>query len=105
MMADILCRIIEKLIYRVSFMKTKEKLRMSSNEVFAVSHHPGEITLKGFSFIKDKLPDEFEVCLIVEKNGDLSVGCWDTGVWSAENGKPGCFRQSIVSQIQGQRPI
>ena len=67
---------------------------MSSNEVFAVSHHPGEVTLKGFSFIQEKLPDEFEVCLIVEKNGNLSAGCWDTGVQSTENGKPGCFRQS-----------
>lgn len=50
-------------------METKERLRMSSNEVFAISHHPGEVTLKGFSFIKDKLPDDFEVCLIVEKMG------------------------------------
>lgn len=75
-------------------METKENWRMSSNEVFAVSHHPGEVTLKGFSFIQEKLPDEFEVCLIVEKNGNLSAGCWDTGVQSTENGKPGCFRQS-----------
>ena len=67
---------------------------MSSNKVFAISHHPGEVTLKGFSFIKDKLPDDFEVCLIVEKDGNLSAGCWDTSVRSTENGKPGCFRQS-----------
>jgi len=66
---------------------------MSSNEVFAISHHPGEVTLKGFSFIKDKFPDDFEVCLIVEKDGKLSAGCWDAG-WSTENGKLGCFRQS-----------
>lgn len=67
---------------------------MSSNEVFAVSHYPREVTLKGFSFIKDKLPDNFTVCLIIEKGGKLSAGCWDTGVWSTENGKPGCFRQN-----------
>lgn len=75
-------------------METKERLRMSSNETFAISNHPGEVTLKGFTFIKDRLPDDFEVCLIVEKGGNLSAGCWDTGLWSTENGKPGCFRQS-----------
>ena len=72
----------------------KEILRMSSNDVLAISNHPREVTLKGFTFIKDRLPDDFEVCLIVEKTGRLSAGCWDTGVRSRENGKPGCFRQS-----------
>ena len=67
---------------------------MSSNEVLAVSNHPREVTLKGFTFIKDRIPDDFEVCLIVEKGGNLSVGCWDTGLRSTENGKLGCFRQS-----------
>lgn len=65
---------------------------MSSNEVLAISNHPGEVTLKGFTFIRDRLPDDFEVCLIVEKGGNLSAGCWDTGLRSTENGKPGCFR-------------
>ena len=40
---------------------------MSNNEVFAISNNPGEVTLKGFSFIKDKLPDEFEISLIIKK--------------------------------------
>ena len=75
-------------------METTEKLRISSNEVLARSNHLGEVTLKGFTFIKDGLPEDFEVCLIVEKDGNLSAGCWDTGVRSTENGKPGCFRQS-----------
>lgn len=67
---------------------------MSNNEAFAISNHPGEVTLKGFTFIKDRLPDDFEVCLIIENDGNLSAGCWDTGLRSTENGKPGCFRQS-----------
>lgn len=33
--------------------------------------------------------------MIVEKDGHLSAGCWDTGVWSTDHGKiPGSFRQS-----------
>ena len=68
---------------------------MITNEIFAVSNKPGEVTLKGFNYIKDKLPDDFEVCLIVGKDGHLSGGCWDTGVWSTDHGKiPGSFRQS-----------
>ena len=51
---------------------------MITNEVFAISNKPGEVTLKGFNYIKDRLPDDFEVCLIVEKDGHLSAGCWDT---------------------------
>ena len=50
-------------------METTEKLRISSNEVLARSNHLGEVTLKGFTFIKDKLPDDFAVCLIIEKMG------------------------------------
>ena len=57
---------------------------MITNEVFAISNKPGEVTLKGFNYIKDRLPDDFEVCLIVEKDGHLSAGCWDTGVRSEE---------------------
>lgn len=51
---------------------------MNTNEVLAVSNKPGEVTLKGFRYLKDRYPDDFEVCLIVEKNGHLSAGCWDT---------------------------
>lgn len=54
---------------------------MGTNEVFAISNKPGEVTLKGFNYIKDRLPHDFEVCLIVEKDGHLSAGCWDTGVY------------------------
>ena len=39
---------------------------MSDNGVVAISKNPGEITLKGFTFMKDKLPNDFEVCLIVD---------------------------------------
>lgn len=60
---------------------------MDINEAFAISNKPGEITLTGFHFIKDMLPQDFEVCLIIEKNGHLSAGCWDTGLWSTENGR------------------
>lgn len=48
---------------------------MDINEAFAISNKPGEITLTGFHFIKDMLPQDFEVCLIIEKNGHLSAGC------------------------------
>lgn len=68
---------------------------MGTNEVFAISNKPGEVTLKGFNYIKDRFPNDFEVCLIVEKDGHLSAGCWDTGLWSTDHGKiPGSFRQS-----------
>ena len=68
---------------------------MGTNEVFAISNKPGEVTLKGFNYIKDRLPNNFEVCLIFEKDGHLSAGCWDTGLWSTDHGKiPGSFRQS-----------
>lgn len=73
---------------------------MSTNEVFATSNKPGEVTLKGFNYIKDGFPDDFEVCLIVEKDGHLSAGCWDTGLWSTENEKPGSFRQSRGGVIE-----
>lgn len=68
---------------------------MGTNEVFAISNKPGEVTLKGFNYIKDRLPNNFEVCLIVEKDGHLSDGCWDAGLRSTDYGKiPGSFRQS-----------
>lgn len=28
------------------------------------------------------LPDDSEVCLIVERTGHLSAGCWDTDTWA-----------------------
>ena len=73
----------------------KGEINMRINRVFAESHESGELTLKGFSYIKDTLPDDFEVCLIIEKNGHLSAGCWNTGLRSTDHGKiPGSFRQS-----------
>lgn len=57
-------------------------------EQYAVSNKPGEITLSGFTFMKDRTPDDFEVCLIVENMGGLSAGCWFTD----SNGN-GAFRQ------------
>ena len=69
-------------------------VRMSDNGVVAISKNPGEITLKGFTFMKDKLPDDFEVCLIVENSGHLSAACWYPGLWPTEGEKPGSFRQS-----------
>lgn len=73
---------------------------MSKNEVSATSNKPGEVTLKGFHYMKDRFPDNFEICLIVEKDGHLSAGCWDTGLWSTENGKQGSFRQSRGGVIE-----
>ena len=73
---------------------------MRRNEVLAISNKPGEVTLKGFTYIKDRFPDDFEVCLIVEKDGHLSAGCWDVGLWSTENGKPGSFRQGRGGVIE-----
>ena len=73
---------------------------MSTNEVLAISNKPGEVTLNGFNYIQDRFPDDFEVCLIVEKDGHLTAGCWDTGLWATENGKPGRFRQSRGGVIE-----
>ena len=58
---------------------------MSDKGIVAISKNPGEITLKGFTFMKDKLPDDFEVCLIVENSGHLSAACWCPGLWSTES--------------------
>lgn len=73
---------------------------MSMNEVFAISNKPGEVNLKGFNYIRDRLPDDFEVCLIVEKDGHLSAGCWNMGGQSIKNGQPGIFRQSRGGVIE-----
>lgn len=75
-------------------------VRMSDNGVVAISKNPGEITLKGFTFMKDKLPNDFEVCLIVENSGHLSAACWYPGLWSTEGGKPGSFRQVEVESYR-----
>lgn len=53
-----------------------------------------DIPITKFTDIGDRLPDDFEVCLIVEKNGRLTAGCWDTGLYARNGGKPGCFKQS-----------
>lgn len=73
---------------------------MSTNEVLAISNKPGKVTLKGFTYMKERLPDDFAVCIIVYKDGRLSAGSWDTGLWSTENGKPGCFRQGRGGVIE-----
>lgn len=39
----------------------EEKIIMGTNEVFAISNKPGEVTLKGFNYMKERFPDEFEV--------------------------------------------
>lgn len=31
---------------------------------------------------------------MVEKDGHLSAGCWNVGLWNTENGRLGSFRQS-----------
>jgi len=71
-----------------------------------------EVTLKfkDFYFVEDELPDDFEVCLIVLKDGKLTAGCWDTGLYSRENGALGCFRQSSgmsisLDSVQAWLPI
>lgn len=78
---------------------------MSTNEVLATLNNQGELTLKGFYYMKDKLPDDFEECLVIEKDGHLSAGCWSTGVWSTENGKPGSFRQGRGGVIESDGVI
>lgn len=52
------------------------------------------LKLDDFHFIKEELPEDFEVCLIVLRNGKLTAGCWDTGLYSRKDGEPGAFRQS-----------
>ena len=58
------------------------------------------INLSGFCFADEgKLPEDFEVYLIVLKDGGLSAGCWDTGSVSCQDGEPGCFLQSRGGSI------
>ena len=39
------------------------------------------------------------MCLIVERDGGLSAGCWATGINSQSDGQPGAFRQSRGGSI------
>lgn len=36
-----------------------------------------EITLSGFILMKESYPEDFEACLVVFNDGQLSVGCWE----------------------------
>ena len=45
-----------------------------------------KIILSGFTFMKGEKPGEFEVCVIVEKDGHLSAGCWMNGVFRQGRG-------------------
>ena len=45
-----------------------------------------KVTVTGFTFAEDgNLPEDFEVYLIVLKDGRLSAGCWDTGLDSCKD--------------------
>lgn len=58
------------------------------------------IELKDFHYVMNgDLPEDFEVCLIVEKDGGLSAGCWDTGINSQSDGQLGAFRLSRGGSI------
>lgn len=64
-------------------------------------HQKLSVELKDFHYVMDgDLPDDFEVCLIVERTGHLSAGCWDTGTWATKDGAPGEFRQSRGGSIE-----
>ena len=80
------------------------------NEVKAISDNFQTVSLTGFTFIADRLPDDFEVCLIVETGGHLSAACWDTGSKWTQDGEPGVFHQSrggvlYVSDVLAWLPI
>jgi len=49
------------------------------------------VSLTGFTFIADRLPNDCEVCLIVETGGHLSAACWDTGTKWTQDGEPGVY--------------
>ena len=66
-------------------------------ELFAISNNPGEITLSGFTFMKDCTPDDFEVCLIVWNDGQISAGCWVT-----DSAGKGIFRQGRNGVIDAE---
>ncbi len=75
---------------------------LTTYDVSATSNKPRDLTINGFIFMKERLPDDFEVCLIIENDGHLSAGCWDTGTYSTEDGKPGAFRQSRGGVIDAE---
>ena len=80
------------------------------NEVKAISYNFQTVSLMGFTFIADRLPDDFEVCLIVETDGYLSAACWDIGTEWTHDGEPGVFHQSrggvlYVSDVLAWLPI
>lgn len=66
-------------------------------EICAISNNPGEITLSGFTFMKDRTPDDFEVCLIVWNDGQISAGCWIT-----DSVGKGIFRQGRNGTIDAE---
>ncbi len=51
---------------------------MNKKEISAFSDGAGNVTLSGFTFLINKRPEEFEVCLLIKKSGYLSAGCWLT---------------------------
>lgn len=67
---------------------------MKNSEISAASDNHKQVKLSGFTFIADQLSDEFEVCLVIENDGHLSAGCWDTGTDYTKDGEPGVFCQS-----------
>ena len=80
------------------------------NEVKAISDNFQTVSLTGFTFIADRLPNDCEVCLIVETGGHLSAACWDTGTKWTQDGEPGVFHQSrggvlYVSDVLAWLPI
>ena len=80
------------------------------NEVKAISDNFQTVSLMGFTFIADRLPNDCEVCLIVETGGHLSAACWDTGTKWTQDGEPGVFHQSCggviyVSDVLAWLPI
>ena len=70
------------------------------NEVKAISDNFQTVSLTGFTFIADRLPNDFEECLIVEKDGHLSAACWYTGISRTCDGEPGIFYQSRGGVLQ-----
>ena len=89
----------------------KAKSEMSDyNKVKAISANYQTVSLTGFTFLADRLPDDCEECLVVERDGQLSAGCWDIGTRRTEDGEPGVFHQSRggvlnVSDVLAWLPI
>lgn len=75
-------------------LERNKKAMSDHNEVKAISDNFQTVSLMGFTFIADRLPNDCEVCLIVETGGHLSAACWDTGTKWNQDGEPGVFHQS-----------